>query len=173
MHALEDAHAVLVEQPVEEPLGTDGRVDQLGRLDGGQQRQRTPARNCRSGPATSPGSPSPPGRSGRRRRSGASGRNCAMRPPARQCSVGAAAAGHHHLGDRQPHVGRDLLRLAEIDARDLFQRRRRRAGRCPDSAGCARPGRWSAPGRRCRAAAPAWRCRRQSRRPPLSSSKRA
>ena len=119
----EDAHAALVEQAVEQPLDRNRRVDQF-------VSSIVPTSACASTQASSssnarhprsPSGASPPGRSAWRMRSGASGRNCTTRPPARQRWRSAAALAHMHLGDGEADAGRDLLRLAEIGVRDLLE----------------------------------------------------
>ena len=55
----------------------------------------------------------------------------------------AAAAAREFLRHRQPHARRNLLRAQKVFVRGVFERRRPRARRAPDSGSCRRPDRWS------------------------------
>ena len=118
--AAEHAHAALVEQPIEQPLARQRRIDQfdvLDRLDQGAAFDPGIVFGDRCGAV--PSGASPGSRSATRARSGACGRNCSRMPPARQ-RARAAGAGEL-LGDREPHPGRDLLGAQEILVRGIFE----------------------------------------------------
>jgi hypothetical protein len=113
---------VLVEEPEQQPFGPDGRVDQLVLLQAQEQRARRlprvvlgPRHIARAArvaiAAVEVGLAQPLGRLGQ---------ELDQRPAG--APVGAARFAAQHLArDAQLHLGRDLLRLAEVDARDLLQ----------------------------------------------------
>ena len=118
-HALEHAHAALVEQPIDQPLARQRWIEQLEVLDG-----------LDHGAAFDPGvvlGDDMGGRAFRRvagmevghpralRRLGQELQQHAAGPPA------VAGAGRHLLADREPHPGRDLLRAFEVFVRGVLQ----------------------------------------------------
>ena len=119
--SFEHAHAVLVEQPVKQPLGPDLGIEQFLVLDRSRPAPAVPARRRRLLPAAE--------RSYRRRRRAGRAGACArrLRQELREQSAGppvlmaAAVAGQDQLAHRQPDVGRNLLGLAEIGLRRLLQ----------------------------------------------------
>ena len=113
-----------MEQPIEQPLGRQRRIDQFDVLDRLDQRAafdpgvvlRDRVRR-RTLPAHRPD------RDRRTRaRSGACGRNCSRMPPARQRWLAPPLAGAELLGDREPHARRDLLGAQEIFVRGILER---------------------------------------------------
>ena len=174
--AAEHAHAALVEQPIEQPLGRDVRIDQLEVLHGRHQRAAfDPGVVLGLRLADSiPSGASPGSRSGWRARSGdlAAGTAAACR---RRASDGGrrSAVGTELLGRQRAAPGSGSARSAgNIRARrPRGPCRRARPG--PDSGSYPVPGRWSSRDGRCPAARRRRPCRPRSRPRRGRVSKRA
>ena len=118
-HAVEHAHAALVEQPIDQPLARHRRIEQFEVLDGLDQRA-----------ALDPGVVLLDGVRDRalrrvaRREIGDARPLRRLRQELQQHAAGApavAGAGRHLLADREPHPGGDLLGAPEVFVRGILQ----------------------------------------------------